>query len=290
MEASKHLRRSFVFAIFALLIAMVAMVAATFAWYIYNTDAHTTNVHMAAGTSAALRISNRYDGEYKSAAILEEFRGTLNPVSTNRIDGGNGFQKVIGFTNGSENRSKLVANLFGPGESSDYYKTKLYLKTNADEMQVYVSDIGYQDDDDDNPISTAIRIGIVAHAPGEKQPETGEYIFSINERDFDPDGYNTETGQDGYVLDYGKTDGTTVPFQPYNSENYCIYDVEEGKVTLKQDSVPICTVRGNGEGGYGEAVELTIYIWLEGCDKDCTQALCNRTLENLALSFAGLAG
>ena len=39
------------------------------------------------------------------------FTGRLNPVSTNRISGG--FQKVIGFTNGTENQSNLVASLFG---------------------------------------------------------------------------------------------------------------------------------------------------------------------------------
>ena len=288
MDTTKHLKRSFVSALFALLIALFAMVAATFAWYIYNTSAHTTNVHMAAGASSALKISNTYDGEYRSAAELKSFSGFLNPVSTDRIDEGRGFQKVIGFTNGSENQPNLVANLFGPGETSDYYRTELFLKTNGEELLVYLSKIGYEDDDDERPISTAIRIGIVAHEPGEGQPETGEYIFSINDKDNpDPEGYNTATGEEGYVLDSTKTDGTTVPFQPYDSTNYCLYNPDDGKVTLKPDSVPICTVKGDGSGDYGEAVRLDIYIWLEGCDKDCTQSLCDRTLKNLALSFAG---
>ena len=36
-----------------------------------------------------------------------------------------------------------------------------------------------------------------------------------------------------------------------------------------------------------EGTVLMVYIWLEGCDKDCTQNLCSTTLRNLALSFAG---
>ena len=64
----------------------------------------------------------------------------------------------------------------------------------------------------------------------------------------------------------------------------------DGTVSLKEQSLPLCTVLGNGSGGYGEAVELEIYIWLEGCDKDCTNNLCSKTLKNLALSFAGFAG
>ena len=286
MDVSKHLKRNFVTALFALLIALVAMVAATFAWYIYNTSAHTTKVHMAAGASASLQIANSYDGEYSSAAVLDAFTGTLNPVSTDKI--ANGFQKVFGFTNGKENQPNLVANLFGPGEASDYYNTTLYVKTNGEKLQVYVSDIGYEDDDPDNPISTAIRIGIVSHEPGKNQPDSGEYIFSINEADNLQAQFNTQDDS-GDVLDSTRTDGKTVPFTPYNSDNYCIYNRNDGTVSLKEQSIPLCTVFGNGSGGYGEAVELEVYIWLEGCDKDCTNNLCSKTLKNLALSFAGFA-
>lgn len=278
---------NFVTALFALLIALLAMVVATFAWYVYNTTAHTTRVHMAAGASASLQISNAYDGQYGSAAVLEEFNGFLNPVSTDSIAGG--FQKVLGFTNGTENQPNLVANLFGPGEHSDYYKTSLFLKTNGGNLKVYLADIGFEDSDEENPISTAIRVGIVAHAPGRDQEPVGEFIFSINEETNPQFEYNTATGEEGWVLDSARTDGTTVPFTPYTAENYCNYDRETGVVSVTDNAISLCNVQGDGTGDYGEPVELTVYIWLEGCDQDCTQNLCNMTLRNLALSFAGFA-
>jgi hypothetical protein len=287
MNDLTHLKRRFATAIGALAIALVAALAATFAWYIYNTDAHTTNVHMAAGASASLKISNKYNGTYGSAAILDAFVGTLNPVSTNRISGG--FQKVYGFTNGKENQSRLVANLFGSGEASDYYQTTLYLKTNGEKLQVYLADIGYEDSDKNNPISTAIRVGIVPDTSGSKESVEGEYIFAINTAKNPQGEYNTATGKEGYVLDSSKTDGTTVKFTPYTSNNYCNYDKNQGTVSLKSDSVPLCTIAGDGSGGYGEAVKLDVYIWLEGCDRDCTNNLCNTTLKSLSLSFAGLS-
>lgn len=278
-------------ALFALLIALFAMVAATFAWYVYNTGAHTTKVRMAAGASASLQISNDYDEGYSSSAVLKEFNGFLNPVSTDRIAGG--FQKVLGFTNGTENQPNLVANLFGPAqEHSDYHKASLFLKTNGSTLKVYLADIGYKDSDDNNPISTAIRVGIIPHEPGKGKPALGEYIFAINE---DPNlpfqEYNTASGEEGHVLDSSKTDGSTVDFRDklYTPRNYCNYDRETGTVTPTDNSVALCTVQGDGTGDYGEPVELEIYIWLEGCDQDCTQNLCNTTLENLALSFAGFA-
>ena len=206
-NTSKHLKRRFAAAVTALCIALLAVATATFAWYIYNTDAHTTNVHMAAGTSVSLQISNTYEEGYSSSAILDAFVGTLNPVSTDKISGG--FQKVFGFTNGTENQPSLVASLFGPGENSDYYRTSLFVRTNGDPLNVYVSKIGYEDSDDDNPISTAIRIGLVVHEPGKNKPVTGEYIFAINEKDNPQAQYNTATGEEGYVLDSTKTDAVS---------------------------------------------------------------------------------
>ena len=95
-------------------VALLAVVSATYAWYVYNTGRHTTKVRMAAGAGVNLQISNSYSGTYGSAAVLDSFTGRLNPVSTNRISGG--FQKVLGFTNGTENQSNLVASLFGRGD------------------------------------------------------------------------------------------------------------------------------------------------------------------------------
>lgn len=282
--SAKDLKRRFITAVIALSIALLAVMAATFAWYIYNTGAHTTNVHMAAGASASLQISSTYDGDYSSSTVLDAFVGTLNPVSTNKITGG--FQKVFGFTNGSENQPNLVASLFGPGEASDYYRTSLFVRTNGEGLNVYLSDIGYEDSDNANPISTAIRVGLVVHSPGQNQPVSAEYIFAINEKDNPMAEYNTATGEEGYVLDAEAFDGTTVPFVPYTSEQFCIYK-EDGTVKLKENSLPLFTVSGGGNSEFGQAVQVDVYIWLEGCDKDCTQNLCSTTLRNLALSFAG---
>ena len=286
LNTSKKLKRRLASAFLALTVAFLAVVTATFAWYIYNTGAHTTNVHMAAGASVSLQISNKYEGTYGSAAVLDEFVGTLNPVSTNRIAGG--FQKVFGFTNGSENQTNLVASLFGPGEASDYYQTSLFIRTNGETCKVYLSDIGFEDSDEKNPISTAIRVGLSVHRPGKNKAVSSEYIFQINEKKNPQAEYNTATGRQGYVLDASKRDGTTVDFEPYSSRNFCSYDKEAGVVSLKQDSVSLFTIKGNGDGEYGEPVQVDIYIWLEGCDEDCTNNLCSMTLRNLAVSFAGL--
>ena len=269
----------------ALLIALIAVASATYAWYVYNTNRHTTKVRMAAGAGVNLQISNSYNGTYGSAAVLDSFSGQLNPVSTNRISGG--FQKVLGFTNGTENQPNLVANLFGRGDYTDYYKTSLFLRSNGNPTDIYIADIGFEDSDEKNPISSAIRAGFVVHKPGRNQAADGEYIFAISDKKNPEAEYNTATGKEGDVLDCTKTDGTTVPFTPYTSDAYCNYNKNTGSVSLKPESLKLCTTSGQN-GSMGESVQIDLYIWLEGCDEDCTRNLCSQTLKNLSVSFAGV--
>ena len=282
---TKRLKYSFVMAAIVLLISASSMVMVTFAWYIYQTGARTSDIHMAVGTGSSLQISNTYNGEYGTATVMDEFQGRLNPVSTNRITGG--FQKVYGFSDGSENQPRLVASLFGAGEKNDYYETTLFLRVSGEKQKVYLADIGFEDDDLLNPISTAIRVGFVAHEPGQDQPGSGEYIFAINTADNPEAEYNTATGQEGYVLDCTRTDGTTVPMTNlYTKANFCDYNKENGTVKLNDSSLALFSLDGGSSGDYGTPVQVDIYIWLEGCDKDCTNNLCEKTLKKIALSFA----
>ena len=285
ISSKKNLKNRLTTGTVALLIALLAVVSATYAWYVYNTGRHTTKVRMAAGAGVNLQISNSYSGTYGSAAVLDSFTGRLNPVSTNRISGG--FQKVIGFTNGTENQSNLVASLFGRGDYTDYYKTSLFLRTNGNPTDIYIADIGFEDSDSKNPISSAIRAGFVVHRIGRSQPADAEYIFAISDKKNPKAEYNTAKGKEGDVLDCTKTDGTTVPFTPYTSDAYCNYNKNTGEVVLKNGSLKLCTISGNS-GSAGEPVQIDIYFWLEGCDVDCTNNLGSQTLKNLSVSFAGV--
>ena len=66
MSDSRQLRKTFRRTLVVLLIAVLAAGAVTYAWYIYNTSRHVTDVKMAAGTGVTFLISNYYDGDYKN--------------------------------------------------------------------------------------------------------------------------------------------------------------------------------------------------------------------------------
>lgn len=285
-DDAKKLRSRFKISLLAMLIAFIAVVSATYAWYIYNTSRHTTDVRMAAGAGANLQISNSYSGEYGSAAVLESFKGQLEPVSTNKVTAG--FQKATSFIVGQGGPADLLAAGFDDSEARDYYHTSMYLRTNGNDTDIYLADIGFEDSDEKVPISSAIRVGLVVHEPGQNMPVSSEYIFAISDKKNPEANYNTVTGKEGYVLDGVKKDGTTVPFSPYTSDAYCIYDKNTGVVTLKETSEKLCTITGDGHGKPGTPVQIEVYIWLEGCDEDCTVNLCGETLKKLAVSFAGI--
>lgn len=288
MLLSKQLKRRLVLAIALLLISLFSLMAMTFAWYVYQTEARTADIHMAVGTGNSLQISNRYDGEYGFTALMEQFQGFLTPVSTNRMTGG--FQKVIGFTEETPEQPKRLASVFELSEGNEYYQSSLYLRQKGDPQKIYLADIAYEDEDAENPISTAIRVGLVIHEPGEEQPVSAEYVFEINTEHNPEAEYNTATGQEGYVLDCTKRDGTTVPMENlYNSLQFCEYDKSTGVVQLKPSSLPLLELSGGETGEFGNPVQVDIYIWLEGCDSDCTKNLCSTMLKNISLCFAGMA-
>ena len=283
---TKSLRRRLTISILVVIITLCAVVSATYAWYIYNTSRHTTDVRMAAGAGANLQISNSYSGEYGSAAVLESFNGQLEPVSTNKVTAG--FQKATSFIVGQGGPADLLAAGFDDSEARDYYHTSMYLRTNGNDTDIYLADIGFEDSDEKVPISSAIRVGLVVHEPGQNMSVSSEYIFAISDKKNPEARYNTATGKEGYVLDGVKKDGTTVPFSPYTPDAYCIYDKNTGAVTLKKTSEKLCTITGDGSGKPGTPVQIEVYIWLEGCDEDCTVNLCGETLKKLAVSFAGI--
>ena len=117
-----------------------------------------------------------------------------------------------------------------------------------------------------------------------------EFIFELNKAS-NPDriGDNgSEKAEGYYVLDSTKNDGTVVPFTPLDDSALCNYDPATGAASRKENSVKICTLTGPG-GQYSEPVSVDVYLWLEGCDEDCTLNLATHTMRNIALSFSGLA-
>lgn len=301
MQDTRQLKRKFRRTLAAIVAALLACGAVTYAWYIFNSTRHITDVRMAAGTGVTFLISDAYDGDYRTSTGLT-FQGLLNPVSTDNI--ANGFQRAELFTaedasDEPQHAAPLLASVFAPAKRSDYYMESLYLTTNSTTpTDVYLAGIEFQEQDDQNPISTALRVGLVVHAAGEGQAEVSETVWQLSDAANPQAQYNTLKGADGtaYVLDSTKTDGSTVPEGElaggglHTSANYCSYNDETGEVRVGEGSTLVCTLPAAAsiESGHGTPVQVDVYVWLEGCDPDCTSNLCETSLSSLALHFAGV--
>nr|AIF26503.1 hypothetical protein [uncultured bacterium fosmid pJB39A3] len=239
---------------------------------------------MAAGSTSSLMICDTRDGEYKFTTKLKPFTGVLIPVSTDKIQ--NGFQHVTKFEYYEGREPSVLATVFDNAPDTEYYKTTLYLKSKGNPLDVYVSNIGYEDSDPRNPISSAIRVGLVVYKPGSETEIDNEYIFDINpEGEVEHPSYNTSTGTEGYVLNSATKDNTTIPFTPYTEENYCAIDEKTSEVIVtpgKSTQIATCPI-----GTEGKPVKVDVYIWLEGCDSNCVGDLLGATLKEASIEFAG---
>ena len=110
-----RLRFRLLVTVIVLLVMFTSFVGVTFAWYVYQTGARTSDIRMAVGTGSTLQISNQYDGSYGNSTVMDVFKGALVPVSTDCIQ--NGFQKVTDFTDATTIDQKK-AYLFGAVETT----------------------------------------------------------------------------------------------------------------------------------------------------------------------------
>lgn len=277
------LKRQMAIASIVMLVALLAAASATFAWYIYNTRAHTTSVHMAAGSNVSIEISNEYNGTYGSSTVLDSFVGYLAPVSTDQIiaNGSATFQKVEKFVDGTGSQAKQVAKNFSAAKETDFYMTSIFIRSKNADAGLYISDLTFEDGDEKNPISSAIRLGFVVHESGQNKSVENEYIFVISDAKNPQREYNTFNGVEGHVLDHRYTDGTTIKFDPYTKDAFVDYNNDSGEITIKTGSVKLCDLKND------VPTQVDIYIWLEGCDEDCIRNLEGTTLKNIAVAFAG---
>ena len=65
------------------------------------------------------------------------------------------------------------------------------------------------------------------------------------------------------MLDASRKDGTTVPFTPYTSDEYCIYNKETGAVKRKDDSLRLCTISGADDGSFTFGSKAVMKIVLQ---------------------------
>lgn len=256
------------------LIALAALGGATYAWFTFQPYTNVEPISSTvSGGEVALLISNTPDGGFGTECVLPKSNGNLNPLSTSDLKH---FYRAIlqnrdGISTGYEDASKQV--------DKDTIHGVFYLQSLNNNCDVYFYRSGMNFGQDKQMLA-ASRLGLKITTQGGVQT----YIFSLNEMGSTSGAEAKQTTAQKNVVVSGLKSGTT--------PNYV---TDPAKAMSGYMAVPPADAGGRpGAGsqalcriGADEVVTVEYWLYLEGCDENCINAVQNRSA-GMQLSFAGV--
>lgn len=276
------------FALISAIIAVFVLVLATFAWYQQNKFTDTGKATARSGDeNITLEISSRGGSNFspKETAPIVQVNGAdkmkLMPVSTADL---NTFVTNNHTDGGMAKSFSVVRN------EDDIYHGRIYIRAKASgdnaqsHMALYLDQTGDSGGRlikaSEQEFINAARMGLRVSG----SDKTSSTIFYLSSKANDGDGrvYNTEINGtqlgDGKVLD-GSSGTVRAVADPSVSLGSRSIAESSGGYSLPDES--IMTLKMN------TIYQVDIYLYLEGCDPDCSDAVKFDT-SNLHLAFFGV--
>lgn len=265
-----------VWLVFAWLGLMLVLVGgATYAWFTFHPY---TNVEPISSTisdgEVALMIASNKEDEFKTQCTLpKSVNGDMRPITTPDL--------VHFYTDTKQNRQGITMNYQNAVNrvESDTIHGMLYLKSLKDDCEVYFYRSGMYFGDDPQLLA-ALRLGLRIKVGGTEK----SYIFSLD------DMLNTQTAQSlqtteqekvvvGSISDQGRPNYVADPAK--NLRAFFAVPSEDAHGVPKVGAQALCTIQA------GEIASVEYWLYLEGCDENCTNDVQDRET-SLQLSFAGV--
>lgn len=299
----KSLRKQLAAAIAMTLVATVALGSSTYAWFVSNTQVKAETATVSATTVNTLLISKAGQNEWGTVYTFNTGTlETLAPVSTTaagNLDSSDG--KTIAFFKDSGwgadvvsgKKSQYNANKFTAATAgADYFVESFDIKASKGGLKLYL--------DSDSAITQtagtldkALRIALVVKGTGSSATD-GVYLYQANNVQGESESasfYNTTLSGLG-------CDGLTKAIKSATAGAVAVVD-ETDNITAKNISTPgtiknfndslanaagpqdLITTIGNADLLYTfndaeDVVNITLYIWMEGCDYDCNSAMISK--------------
>lgn len=270
-----------------LVVAVMALTTATYAWFISSTEASVSQIKMTAESAEGIRFS--VDGtNWKNTLTLADLdidfeEGKLfNPTSTNFQDTGWEFYYVDSYDNGQVTIAQDTANTGNYIAFSFYIQLDGTNAAGADGLYLTTAGIGCEGE-----LDSALRVAFILNgklttpASGEATVDTttGTYIVwqpgQESAESYSPlikaTGIDEETGEDVTVAidNFHITEGAYIG---------AATGTEEGK-EHKVDSYFTTNYAFDLEPEAGKTqaqYKVTIVIWIEGQDAQCTNAVASQ--------------
>lgn len=272
-----QLKRSLARAIVWILLLLVVATGSTYAWFSV-TGINSTNVTPMAGTvskgNSSLLISNSESGPFDKTCelVLSGNPESLKPLSTENLES---FFKAV-----AQNR-KGIATLYTNATSSadqDAIHGTIYLQCKNAPCKVYFNRENLKLGDDAQALA-AMRLGmkITSHEG------TGTFIWKLDDLGNTGSAETTRTiTQDSAVVSAVSDSGQPV-YVTDPSLGILEYMAETGDTegTYKEGSQPLMQLNED------EVATVEYWLYLEGCDEQCINAVQSRASE-IQLGFAGV--
>lgn len=300
---SKAIRKQLLAAVAMVLVAAVALGSSTYAWFVSNTQVKAQTATVSATTVNTLLISEAGKNAWGTVYTFDTGElDTLVPVSTTAagnlgVDGKTiAFFKDTGWAADAVTgkTSQYNANKFGDATANtDYFVESFDIKASKGGLKLYM-DNASAITQTAGKLDQALRIALVVKGVGNSTTD-GVYLYQADNTQGTAESatfYNTtlsSLGCDGITKAIkaattgtaavaGETDTITAMNVTFASGANTIKNFSDSLATKATDTNSLITTVGNADLLYTfeeaeDTVNITLYIWMEGCDYDCNAAM-----------------
>lgn len=282
----KSLKKQLMAAIAMVCVAAIALGTSTYAWFVNNTRVTAGEFSATATTSNALEISD--DGNTWLTSIdLTKDMNTWAPVSTTDMAL---FAKDATWGKSNHDKGNVVTAWEDATANTHYYTKTFYLKANQDcRVQLDANTLLRETTTTKNGILNAMRIGFVSG--GEK------VVYQVADTNVDKAASRRDTTEDTNEVDGISKAIKVTAGAPGNTYAVAATDFTRTATITTNGSTGVTTVSGaiispsNDTSSLGTAndsyvvdltantaKEVTVYIWLEGCDYDCVSSIAEGSI------------
>lgn len=298
----KSLKKQLAAAVAMVLVAAVALGSSTYAWFVSNTQVKAQTATVSATTVNTLLISKAGQNQWGTVYTFDTGDlATLAPVSTTVAGNLGGDGKTIAFFKDtgwaadavSGKVSQYNANKFGAAVSgTDYFVESFDIKASKGGLKLYL-DNASAITQTAGSLDKALRIALVVKGNGSSATD-GVYLYQANNAQGTAETtsfYNTtlsSLGCDGLskaiksatagdVAVVGETDNITAK----NITTTGTIKNFKNSLATAVGAQALITEPGNADLLYTfntaeDTVNITLYIWMEGCDYDCNAAMISQ--------------
>lgn len=286
----KSLKKQLMAAIAMVCVAAIALGTSTYAWFVNNTRVTAGEFSATATTSNALEISD--DGNTWLTSIdLTKDMNTWAPVSTTDMAL---FAKDATWGKSNHDKGNVVTAWEDATANTHYYTKTFYLKANQDcRVQLDANTLLRETTTTKNGILNAMRIGFVS---GDEK-----VVYQITDTNVSAAASRRDTTEDTNAVD-GIAKAIKVTADGSGANTYAVADTAFTRtatittngatgVTTANDALIAPSTDNSNLGTANDkyvveltantAKEVTVYIWLEGCDYDCVSSIAEGSISTM---------